>query len=319
MISCKRPEALKDWQSSVSPEIIEAGKKLLVEKSAKWGGAASFGGVGKGGSWFNHSRACHASMGDGTPETREVIVTSNLIAKNPFGATPEMARPFLKWFLADSPYAFIILNRDDLEFCENYGFVIAGDVATTLVQSACIITRHFYECYPRAFTEFNKLVDRGIDGLIAYQICFNSNISTSYAHIDLSAYLFVGNGGHRVSQAVGPEWLLNYYTGTVSGDLSATYTEAPTIYGSTYLFAPAGLARISDNLYLQRYRKSDRRFHNFMLEKEGKLDKSVVYRPPNPFTPKPANYNNEHSFTCQQAVTDVADYLQNYVKESLNV
>lgn len=312
---CQRPAALKDWVSSVSPKIVEKAVGLLKENQPSFCGAANFLGVGETDHWITVGRACHYDMGRGTSDTREVIATSNLtFLRQGGGLSFEEARPFLQWFLYDSPYGFIILNRDDFESCEKYGFVIAGDAPTTLVQSACIISRHFYEAYKTSFVEFNKLVERGIDGFIAYQLCFNSNI-TNVSSQKLSQLTFNGYGGHRVSECVTPELMLNYYRGNAVGGLGNNYKDNPSIYGSTKLFLGDAYPY---NHGLSNYRKQSKAFHEFLLEKEGKLDKSGVYRPPNPFVKTPFGLS-EHKFTLEQAVTHVADYIQQYVKENLNV
>lgn len=316
VFQCKRPKQLEDWQSSVSSELVERAKKALVDNQHRFDRTANFIGLKEGDDKLSvqTEQSCHASMS--SIGRRDVLATENGFRRRLSGRLEkEEARPFLKWFLYDSPYGFIILNRDDLEFCEDYGFVLAGDAPTTLVQCACIISRHFYEVYPGAFLQFNALVERGIDGFIAYQICFNSNISTLNRDFTLSSILFGPYGGHRVSESVTPGVMLNYYRGEVQNDLGGTYKERPSIYGSSALF-------IGDYTYggthgLARYRKNNTEFHNYLLEKEGKLVKSEVYRPPNPFVKK-ATGLGEHNFTCEQAVTVVADYCQQYLEEHLS-
>ena len=306
----QRPKGLEDWVSSVSPETVALAQKVFEEGEEDFPskGNTNFVGVSVTGDFdWVKGTACHAYMS--SLAYRDVIVTENTTKRA--GKGLELCRPFLRWFLYDSPYGFIILNRDDLDWCENHGFVIAGDAPTTLVQCALIISRHFKECTNLAFETFNKLLARGIDGFIAYQICFNSNIS------GLSSYKgrhFEYLSGHRVSGAVSPSVALDYYEGEVQGDISRTYKDAPSIYGSSSLFVSS--YTYNGSYALSNWRRNNKDFHNFLLEKEGKLNPSEAYRPPNPFAPKPADYN-EHKFTCEQAVTDVADYYQQYVKENL--
>lgn len=307
----QRPKGLEDWQSSIPSETVERAKRLFAERKEQFRGTANFGAVGSSDKRadFLFNRGCHASMGSFPKSYRDVLVTENGRERQS-NLTKEEARPFLQWFINDSPYAFIILNRDDPEYCENFGFVLAGDVSTRLVQSACIISRHFYEGSEGAFKEFNKLVERGIDGFIAYQICFNSNLFGYVARP--SQTTFIGAGGHRVSEAVTPEVALNYYQGIVPNGLGATYQEAPTIHGSTALFIGNYFYNGPHCLHL--YRENSLDFHNFLREKEGKNNE--VYRPPNPFVVQPRDLTDKR-FTCEQAVTVVADYYQNYIKENL--
>lgn len=310
----QRPKTLEDWQSSASADLVERAKKALVDNQRSFSRTANYIGLRENDEELAVyvGEPCHASMS--SIQRRDVLATENGRFRHKNKLRKEEARPFLKWFLYDSPYGFIILNRDDFEFCENYGFVLAGDVPTTLVQSACIVSRHFYECGPEAFLQFNKLVERGIDGFIAYQICFNSGISGLDRSANLSKCVFYGSSGHRVSETVNPEIMLAYYRGEPQNDLGRTYKEAPSIHGSTRLFIKN--YEYGGTYALSRYRRNNRKFHNFMLEAEGKIVKSAIYRPPNPFK-KEVKTNADYEFTCEQAVTVVADYCQQYVKERL--
>jgi hypothetical protein len=271
---------------------------------------------------FFTGRACHASMYLPNKDYRDVLVTENATAR--IKKSKALRRPFLSWLLYDSPYGFIILNRDDFEFCENYGFVLAGDAPTTYVQCVNILSRHFYECHERPFIEFNKLVERGIDGLIAYHLCFNSNISLLDTNQRIETIIFSGYSGHRIVDCVRPEILLNILNGNVINPLRGTYKEEPSINGSSCLFIPDfDRGKVSDESWsLSLYRQVNKDFHNFLLEKEGKMlvEKKVeVYKPPNPFVKKPLiEVSNEYRFTCEQAVTVVADWLQKYVEENVN-
>lgn len=315
-----RPKGLEDWESSVPTEIVEKAKQALKDNYYRFFSTSNFIGVGKNDLSVHIKRGCHYDMQHVLKSCRTVLATENATSRRS-DLSKEVAQPFLKWFLYESPYGFIILNRDDFESCEDYGFVLAGDAPTTLVQCACIISRHFEEASILSFQEFNKLVERGIDGFIAYQICFNSNISSSvYKSENLATSVFVGYSGHRVTQSLSPEVLLNYYRGLVQRDFRKTYQQSPSIQGSSYLFVP----QPSPGLYtdpkwwLHCLRETNSDFHNFLLEKEnGNKSKDQVYRPPNPFTPKPLNQISPYKFTCLQAVTDVADYLQDFISKEL--
>lgn len=313
----KRPKSLENWTSKVSPKFVEKALKCLEEERPNFTGTANFIGVGTNHTDVRIGQSCHAAMQ--RLDERVVLATENGFKRkhSSIALTKEQARPFLSWFLYDSPYGFIILNRDDIESCEDYGFVLAGDAPTTLVQSACIISRHFYECYPRSFVEFNKLVERGIDGFIAYQICFNSNISFASLNTDFSRTPFSVVEGHRVTGTVNPEVMLNYYRGENQHTLGETYQSAPSIYGSSKLFIKK--MTYQGKYCLQRYRQNSEKFHNFLLENEGKLKPvSNVYRPPNPFVPDYSQREaDKYQFTLEQAVSCVADYCQDFIRENL--
>lgn len=331
-IVAKRPTGYEEWETSVPAEVVERAKKALVDNYSEFRSTANFIGVGLDDQKVSvrTSQYCHAQMSSIGKSCRVVLATENATSRrvshyksdawlgSKYGKfTKELVRPFLKWFLYQSPYGFFILNRDDFEHCENYGFVLAGDVATTLVQSACIVSRHFQEVTPRAFEEFNKLVDRGIDGFVAYQICFNSVLSVFEKDCLLDKHVFGGYGSHRVSYPVVPEQMLNYYRGKVQNPYGETYQDSPTVSGSSRLFISEYTIATGAVWMLQNYRKNNADFHNFLLEKEGKMDKRQIYRPPNPFVKK-TNEISEHVFTYEQAVTVVADYIQEFITKELS-
>jgi hypothetical protein len=225
--------------------------------------------------------------------------------------------------LYESPYRFVILNRDNFEFCEEHGFVFAGDAPTTYVQANCILSRHFYEVPVASFEAFNAMVERGIDGLIAYNLAI-CNYGSAAGNIQ-SAALFRSYGGHRVHPAYKPEILVRMINGEVVRPLQGTYEEEPSIFGCTSLFvdqdAPSPYELPEDKAFaLSEYRSVNTDFHNYLLKAEGKLEeKAEVYRPPNPFVKKPNNgVDATYRFTYQQAFTVVADYLQRYVEENTN-
>ncbi len=325
-IQCRRPEALKDWVSSVPADLVKTAEETLVKLEDGFRDTANFFGMSEGG---NHKaeigRACHNGMQYINKEFRTLLCTENGRKRpRPYrledDKSAELCRPFLNWMLYESPYHFVILNRDNFDFCENHGFVIAGDAPTEYVQANCILSRHFYEVPGFAFEQFNEMVARGIDGLIAYNIAF-CNYGCSVWRVDPTA-LFRSYGGHRVHPAFNPEILVRMVNGTPERELQGTYTEAPSIFGCTSLFVDEDQDPYEypekEAFSLQGYRKISQDFHNYMLKLEGKLEeKAEGYRPPNPFVKKPTeSVDATHRFTYEQAFTVVADYMQKYLEEN---
>lgn len=316
----QRPEALKDWKSSASPEIVQRAKDILAENYNTFGDTANFIGVGASTTSMYRHRQCHAAMTSVAKEDRAVLATENACSRR--GFSKEKYAPFLDWFINHSPFAFIILNRDDPESCEKYGFVLAGDAPSTYVQSACIISRHFYE-RSYGLDMFNTLVGRGIDPLIAFNIVFCSNAYSYFQEDAQKKDIFMSHSGHSAFPAFNPETLLNVVRGHAPNlDTLKTYLSHPSTKGTCKLFVDGS---IDPYLYphesrysLETYRRKSPEFHNFMLEREGKLGKAEVYRPPNPFAVKPAGGPDDKSFTIYQALTDVADYMQQYMEKHLN-
>lgn len=90
--------------------------------------------------------------------------------------TVELYEPFLKWLLYDSFFGRFILNRNDYEFCRDYGIVVSADIPCALMQNILIISRSFIEYHPKAFEAFNHLTSEGYPGSVAFSVAFNSNI-----------------------------------------------------------------------------------------------------------------------------------------------
>jgi hypothetical protein len=165
------------------------------------------------------------------------------------------------------------------------------------------------------------MVERGIDGLIAYNIAFCSNLYAYTRPEQRETYNFNGYHGHRVHPAFNPEILVNMINGNLQQDFGKTYQEAPSIYGCTRLFVSNGLdpyySGNHEDFALCKYRKKSTAFHNYMLRCEGKggTEAPEVYRPPNPFAKKAPATTHEHAFNIAQAITVVADYCQQYIEQ----
>jgi hypothetical protein len=316
----RRPEALKDWVSTVPPELVKKAEEQLLYYEDEFDGTANFFGISNTGNVEVYTeRQCHASMSRVDESYRVALATEN--GRDRSGKDADLCRPFLKWMLYESPYHFIILNRDNFDFCEQHGFVFAGDAPTTYVQANCILSRHFYEVPKESFKAFNEMVERGIDGLIAYNIAFCSNLYAYARPEQRETYNFTGYHGHRVHPAFNPEILVNMIKGDLQQDFGKTYQEAPSIYGCTRLFVPNGndpyYAGNHEDYALCKYRKKSTAFHNYMLRCEGRGGEEAtaeVYRPPNPFAKKVPE-KLEHAFNIAQAITVVADYCQQYIEQ----
>lgn len=89
----------------------------------------------------------------------------------------ELVKPFFDWFFNRSFIAPYILNRDDPEWVFNNGFIFSGDIPTTIMQSALIISRHFNEQSNNMFEMYNEMCKVTSEDL-AYYLVFNSTLAS---------------------------------------------------------------------------------------------------------------------------------------------
>lgn len=208
--------------------------------------------------------------------------------------TYEKALPFLKWLVQDSCFSPYFVNRDDLSFCWEHGFVVVPTIPTILMQTMLIMTRHFYECRDAAFVKFGEILEQTGSGLFAY-LC---TMSTTYSRSSSGDNHPLGfSYQHR---AVGPVSIsdLPLIMSETPGDGFKTTTgRTPSLlyektfyssgftnyYGGNLIFtnrpnkgqtpkSPLDVELMADKEYLERlsaYRKS--------------VTQQEAYTPPNPF------------------------------------
>ena len=251
---------------------------------------------------------CHAELARlDASQLGRAIGTENAAKRTHGGDYKALTGPFLRWFLWGSHYGPIILNRDDWDFCRDYGFVIATEVPAALFLNACIVSRHFRECSDASFERFNYLTEEvGIDPYLAYVYAFQCRNSNKTSEWKLDAN-YQGYQGHRVSYS--PNWrqALNWYTGSVQPHNLAAIEpmrEYKSIWGCSKHFFEAeadsfgGEPEVQDLLAAHRGKK---------IEK---------YSPPNPFVAT-AREEGGDGFTYAEVEKIILPYYQQQIQKQL--
>ncbi len=206
-------------------------------------------------------------------------------------------RPFLQWLLRESPYRYFILNRDDFDFCFNYGLIVSADVYTPILQNIMIISRHFYECRAEVFKKFNHFIESGIHPSIAYQCTFNTTFSLK----DLKPYetqLLQVYAGHRAQGTPCLDSLTNMVEEEIGPILTKrlakreTYRTDSNYTGGTLIFsslnALKGAYDFIQPTYITNSLFDNDLFRRSLSAYRKKTTQNEFYRPPNPFTGPPA-------------------------------
>lgn len=164
------------------PETLEKAKEWLRTNRERFTSIANFCVFTKDTAIPHVGFYCHRNMDNDVHGERECIATEigthrQLIEGYAGIKDVELYRPYVNWLVNESFASRFILNKDDFEECFNFGLVISSDIPTALMQNILIMTRHVIECNPVAFKYFNRLVDEGYPGSVAYAICINTAIS----------------------------------------------------------------------------------------------------------------------------------------------
>lgn len=280
---------------------------------------------------FYTNKACHASLPYmQESEYKSVIAFDNGWKRNarpPSGQfeglseekRKNLSLPFLSWFLYVSPYGEFILNRDDFEYCRDYGFIVSGEIPHAVLMNIAIISRHFYEIAQDCFIRFNKMtLEQGIDPTIAYSSLF----CTYYSHYaeDYLKRKYIVYSGHRVTNAYSPPVLINLFNG-VYGDLASSKKmyKQKTLYNAGTLFQ---LSKVTYATNLAEWCRADRDFIAALKSWRNPNKDISTYKPPNPFTPR--NAVEEQSilrageFTFEEGFDFVIPYIDALVRKELN-
>jgi hypothetical protein len=229
--------------------------------------------------------------------------------------------PFLTWFLYHSPYGEFILNRNNFNFCANYGFIVSGSLPQPILMNLAIISRHFYELSTDCFELFNKAtLEDGIDPTIAYSVIFNTyTLAIEGLNDKTSTQRYYGYTGHRVSEPYSPPVLLNIFNG-VHGDVTLLSMRTnKTIYGASDLFKTRGRGPHTLTDWTMKSQEFQKSLDLWRKTRKGNLSK--VYRPPNPFIQQrnlAAQQLRAGEFTNQEAIEFVLPWLDAYIREQLN-
>jgi len=256
----------------------------------------------------NH--ACHAEIsylgrnydryGGMNKETvldRAVVATDNLWVMNKNSptnkpSTSELYEPYLRYLLNESYASQFILNRDDIDFCREHGFVVSCDAPASVMQNVLIMTRGFIECSHESHKFFAYLLDKGLNPDVAYPVCFTSNLSlggsgdwdsvskqavTSYTGHRAHGLFSLSSMKNFVNHTAGKAWLDRFSN---KGDTSKTnYRQHMNYSGGTTLFNDTNL--YSPNHFIQELVIKDKDLQRDLA----KYRKVPVkrYKPPNPF------------------------------------
>lgn len=323
-----------EWREKLpehSKEEIEAAKKALVDNRGMCSGTANW--FCSSDKWKTYTsylnKACHANLPYMSKTNYEtVIALENGWARNSRGCSRKfdgvdeknLSRSFLTWFLYHSPYGEFILNRDDLDFCLEYGFVVSGEIPHAILMNLAIISRHFYEVNKDCFAMFDIMtMQKGVDPTIAYSFLFNSYYS--YYGETYVNKKFQGYSGHRVTGVYSPLALMNLFKGvfgtkaisqkmfahgSTSGAASLFFTK--DIYASTFYHWTTADEGREFRTALAAYRKPD-------------ADLST-YKPPNPFVRADPYADNVRilspgEFTYQELFDFAMEWTDTYVRQQL--
>lgn len=264
-------------------------------------------------------RACHAFVGSTEAYFRYGIITENGARRNLSIEQKTVVEPFLKWFLYDSFLSPFIFNRDDYDYCRDYGFVVSGNVPQPLFQAIMIISRHFYECSLQAFKKFNELTEKqGVDPFLAYCLAFNT-VWSAKSQVEGSNTV-TNKYNHRAFHSVSFEMLENYYNGKCATEsLTKSYKSNPSTGNVSCLFNnEQKIVRMGRHIGCEQFREPcNSRLTDALLtfraERDGKEKEG--YRPPNPFT-KSNNPSNlaERTMTYDEYFSFFVSFL---VKEGI--
>ncbi len=292
-----------------SPEEIERAKAALKQEHQSFSSIANWLTSEDGFVSYepHRRRSCHAGLPRHPAACfKNLIATENGWARN--SGKPKDFAPFVSWFLYDSPYGEFILNRDDFDFCFNYGFILSGSLPQPLLMNICIISRHFYELDQKTFATFNSLTSKGFDPTLCYSMLFNAYGS----HIPAAAYLPYGS--HRAAISYSPLDLLNIYRGVYGCATTDTMQKVGSIYGASKLFRSDPVQSVLT------WVKGNQEFRDALRASRGQ--EKEVYRPPNPFKPVPPLYQRvmqDHEFTNEEAVDFVIPYLDTYLRKEMGL
>ena len=277
------------FEPSFTKKEFEAAKNFLVAEQEKFGITANFARILKGGGVQNFARNhCHAMIGDQCDE--EIVLVSTEISQRTHSKS--LIKGFLSWFLNDSPFGRFIVNRDDFEFCLNYGLIVSADIPQPILQAIMIISRHPHECSAQAFEKFDELVSKGINSNISFIVCFCSTWSTS-----VKVNHIVGSkGAHRSFHILPLDDLKNFVSGelgqaypdTFYNDKRNHYRHLQSIYGVYKLFAPKERGTVwnsNEQSFVFNLFTHDKKFKEVLSNYRKSKVKSEVYKPPNPFEP----------------------------------
>ena len=133
----------------------------------------------------HHARECHSLVRSISTNSSFVLVATEngwMRSKDHHygkGKDENTCKGFIDWLLSSPEFSPLIVNKDDREYIDNYGFIIRTDISTPYLQNLFILTRHPYEVGPLYFNMFDRLVSKGYDPLVVATLVFSTGVSLS--------------------------------------------------------------------------------------------------------------------------------------------
>lgn len=255
--------------------------------------------------------ACHYNVQ--FPEVsgpRACVATEIAIPRAVKGITPygvktkrnddSLYLPFLKWFTQESDFSRFILSRDDFEMSRTAGIIVSADIPAQILQAVMVISRHFYECSTLSFETFNRLyVEKGVPGILAYTLAFNSTLSRHWNDTSLDQHPVTSSPGHRLQKLpesmndlllllrgdVGANGWRVLKKDTKNPDLLQTYATNARFTGVAQLFTslPPENEFATEAGFIIELIRTDATFREKLSVFRKEKVEGEMYRPPNPF------------------------------------
>ena len=287
--------SFKDWDYNPkhTPEEVQVAEKWLEENRPSFSYTTNFVIVSEGGkvvSYFN--QACHAALGFicHPLKSRSLFATEIGITRRSYPSVDNESRLFfLHWFLYESFASPFIVNKDNFEFCRDYGIIVNCDISPSLLQNIAIVSRHFYELSPGHFAQFKKLCDEGYPKHLAYLLACN----TSRLDFNSDQHLLASTTGHRAwgyppsLEALQVHMDGKFFDTTLDEKELARYTAS--IYGGNTLGYPQEANGLSQTGFIHHcFREAIEKDKDLrdILSKHRNVGKDNLYHPPNPFAPR---------------------------------
>jgi len=332
-----------NFKPEASAEVIAKAKKWLVDKKPEFRSTANFCIFdAKGNDYPRIGGACHNQIMYCTLRDRAVVATevgynrwAQLGTSEVYKAyvkTKKLIEPYIRWLTTESYMAEFILNRDDLDFCCEYGLVVSADVMTPLMQNIMIASRNVHELSNKAFEIFNDLTqNRGVSGDLAYIAVFGSGISDAP---ETSAVRSVS--GHRPTALLNLPALKNFVVGELGDGYGGPafdfnnpkifYRNTLSYTGGLRLFFPHGQGvqdgvsisgRTFEHMIYQLTKQDDFK-EALSAHRKSLNDPNGIYRPPNPFTKKTiADAPQTHEISYKEFVEFALPWIQKEIVEPL--
>lgn len=276
-------------------------KTWLVENQSRFAHTANFCIVTNGVVTDERiHQTCHKNITNPVHDSgRSLVATETGWRRHLHGSmrrTADDVRGWITWLVQVSPWARFIVNRDDLEFCLNYGLIVSADMPTPLMQNIMILSRHAYECGDHAFKKFDELIAKGVPGKIAYVLCFNT--TWSHPWVPQIGSLVTSVSGHRAAHLFNMNAFKNFMEGELSTATECKFTEIENYrcnknyMGGLKFFFKKEETRHSYGYDTGKYHffhealKSDEDFRSALSSYRHSSKETGVYKPPNPFTPR---------------------------------